>query len=81
MKYIVYQDTVERSNDMANNSFLAKPIRKGYLRLYNKNAWRTPYYKIVEQCKNKRAWIVERKTPIDPYWKNSINPITNATGR
>lgn len=74
---MISQETIDYSDFMAQNSFLAKPKRKGHIRLYNKNAWKTTYYKIVEQCANKRAFIVERKSRVDPYWKHLVFPSDN----
>lgn len=73
-KYFIAQDTIDHSDELVRSSFLAKPERKGFIRLYNKNAWRTTYHRIVEQSYNRRGWIVEvGKVPA--YWKNHFLPI------
>lgn len=77
MKYLISQDVIDNSDFVARNSFLSKPKRKGYIRLYQDNGWITSYFKIVERCQNSRAWIVERKTPFDKYWRKVLTPYNN----
>ena len=72
MKYFISKIDIERSDKRARNSFLSKPERVGYVRLFNKNANRTTYYKIIKLCQSRYGFIVERKSPIDPYWKECL---------
>lgn len=72
MKYIVTEDTIDFVKREVDFSFLAKPERKGYIRLYENNTWETHYLKIIEQCPNSRAYIVERKTPLPYFWRRAF---------
>ena len=72
MKYIVTQDDIDFAEREASGSFLVKPKWKGYIRLYNLNTWETNYLKIIEQCPNIRAYIVERKTLLPFFWSKSF---------
>lgn len=64
-----------RSERRAEFAHTVKPEKEGYIRLYNKNAFRTSYYKIIEPCKDIFAWIVEPETEVDPYWINLVKPV------
>lgn len=56
-------------------SCCSEPYKDGYFRLFNKNALKTTFVKIVGQTTNYCAWLVEATEPIDPYFKNVLkNP-------
>ena len=76
MKYFISYEDFRYSERRAQTSFLVKPNRKRYLRLYNLNSWRTTYYRIIEKHPARYGWIVERKSPVDPYWKKCLIPLS-----
>lgn len=51
------------------------PERKGYIPLYDRNMNKFIWFKIIEKCKDKFAYIVERKGWISTYWKSSIKTL------
>jgi hypothetical protein len=73
-RYFIAQSVVELSDDKATNSFLAKPKRKGYIRLYELNSWTTTYFRIVQQADDRFGWIVERAKPVPSYWRKVVLP-------
>ncbi len=54
-------------------SFLSKAPREGYFRLFNKNAWRTQYVRIVRRLPDAMIWVVEADH-VDPYFKHVLKP-------
>lgn len=75
MIYEINQEDIDISNEIADNSYISKPLRSGYIRMYNKNSFKTYYFRIIKKAENKRAWIVERKTKIPDYFSMIIKLI------
>ena len=73
MKYFISQNLINRSDDLVKTTDLALPKKRGFIRLYQDNGWRTSYFKIIKRADNRFGWIVERKTKFDPYWKHVIH--------
>lgn len=56
----------------ASWSFCSEPPRAGWFRLFNKNALRTTFVRVIGQADTEHGWIVEARAPIDPYFKQVL---------
>lgn len=81
MEYIISQRDIDWSKDRWFNKGPASlpfytmyhkyPERKGYIPLWDRNAQKFAWFKIVRQCTDKMAYVVERgKCPT--YWKKTL---------
>lgn len=74
MLWLVPISEVERSDSMAQSSFLSGPEKNGCLRLYNKNRWETAYLQVVGKAPHHFAYIVESDA-IPAYWQSVVRPV------
>ena len=75
MKYFISMHDIDLSDNYAAG-FCAEEKKEGYVRLYNKNSFKTTYYKIVGRSKTHFGYIVSvKKKDIDPYWDSAFIPI------
>ena len=74
MEYFIGQIDRDWSDDRFEYKGGENPARKrkGYIPLFDRNTRRFVWFKILEICQTKFGWIVERKSLIPTYWRNSI---------
>ena len=58
-------------------SFCSDPYKDGWFRLFNKNALKTTFVRVIEPCATRHGWVVEttKDNPVDPYFQSVLRPL------